>query len=283
MRHWRWMLSAWVLLWMATAQAARPPALELVDVYPGHLDLSRYWVSEKFDGVRGYWDGRQLWTRGGQHVDVPDWFTAGWPDTAMDGELWVGYGKFSHASAIVRSADADAALWHEVSYHVFDLPGRGGGFDARVPAIRKVVARIDEPWVRAIRQFHVADGKALQAALKRVLDKGGEGLVLHRGDAAYEAGRGVGLYKLKPYRDAEAKVIGVHPGQGRLDGMMGSLQVRTPEGREFAIGTGFSDAERADPPRIGAWITYRYNGLTATGLPRFARFLHMRPGGPPPE
>lgn len=271
------------LLLSALARAATPPALELVDIYPGHLDLSHYWVSEKFDGVRGYWDGHRMWTRGGQSVDLPPWFTAGWPDTPMDGELWAGYGRFARASAIVRTAAPDDPSWHVISYHVFDLPAHDGDFDARVPAIRALVAHIDQPWVVAIRQFHVDNAQALQAALQQVLHKGGEGLVLHRGDAPYRAGRGVGLYKLKPYRDAEARVVGIRPGHGRLEGMMGSLEVRMADGREFAIGSGFSDEERADPPPPGTWITYRYNGLTATGLPRFARFLHVRPDGPPPE
>ncbi|HET7663916.1 MAG TPA: DNA ligase [Rhodanobacteraceae bacterium] len=282
MRGWRvaWLACIWCFV--AMARAGTPPALELVDVYHGGVDLSRYWVSEKFDGVRGYWDGHHLWTRGGERVRAPDWFTRNWPDVPMDGELWVGYGKFTRASTIVRSAGPDDPAWHEISYRVFDLPAHGGDFDHRVPAIRRVVAAIGDPWVVAIRQFHVDDEAALHAALEKVLAKHGEGLVLHRGDAPYRPGRGVGLLKLKPYRDAEARVIAIHPGHGRLAGMMGSIEVRTPDGREFAIGSGFTDAQRADPPPIGAWVTYRYNGLTSTGLPRFARFLHVRPGGPPP-
>jgi DNA ligase-1 len=265
------------------AWSAPPPPVELVDVYHGGVDLSRYWVSEKFDGVRGYWDGHRLLTRAGTVVQVPAWFTKNWPDTPMDGELWAGYGQFERASAIVRTAGANDRAWHAISYHVFDLPAQPGDFNARGPAIRNVVAAIGDPWVVAIRQYHVSGEAQLHAALERVLDKGGEGLVLHRGDLPYRAGRGVGLLKLKPYEDAEARVVAIHPGRGRLDGMMGSIEVRTPDGRRFAIGSGFSDENRADPPPIGSWITYRFNGLTNTGLPRFARFLRMRPGGPPPE
>lgn len=274
-----------VFVWLppAATWAAEPPALELVDVYHGHVDLARWWVSEKYDGVRGYWDGHRLWTRGGQPVHAPAWFTQNWPDVPMDGELWAGYGKFEVASATVRARHAGAAAWHKMSYRVFDLPARDGNFDARVPAIRAVVKAIDAPWVVTIRQFHVADPAELQANLQRVLARGGEGLVLHRGDAPYRAGRGVGLLKLKPYDDGEARVIGINPGRGRLEGLMGSVRVRTVDGREFSVGSGFSDAQRAHPPALGAWITYRYNGLTSTGLPRFARFLRLRPGGPPPQ
>jgi DNA ligase-1 len=257
--------------------------VELVDVYRGGVDLSRYWISEKFDGVRGYWNGHRLLTREGAIVPLPAWFTRNWPDTPMDGELWAGYGRFERASAIVRSAGADDAAWHEMSYRVFDLPARGGDFDARVPAIRRVVAAIGDPWVIAVRQFHVENEAQLRAALRHVLDKGGEGLVLHRGDAPYRAGRGVGLLKLKPYEDAEAKVVAVKPGHGRLEGMMGSIEVRTPDGHRFAIGSGFTDDDRIHPPPVGSWVTYRFNGRTDNGLPRFVRFLRRRPGGPPPE
>lgn len=281
----RWIVAAtfaFASCWPVLAWTA-PPPVELVDVYHGGVDLSRYWVSEKFDGVRGYWDGHHLLTREGTVIRVPAWFTRHWPDSPMDGELWAGYGRFERASAIVRSAGPDDPAWHEISYRIFDLPAQAGDFDARVPAIRRIVAAIGDPWVVAIRQFRVANTAQLHAALQRVLDKRGEGLVLHRGDLPYRAGRGVGLLKLKPYEDAEARVVAIKPGQGRLAGMMGSIEVRTPDGRRFAIGSGFSDEDRANPPPLGSWITYRFNGRTNTGLPRFARFLRRRPEGPPPE
>ncbi|GAB3679496.1 DNA ligase [Salinisphaera aquimarina] len=271
------------LLLSATATAAPPPAVTLAESYTPGIALTDYWVSEKYDGVRGYWDGERLLTRGGTVINAPDWFTAGWPDTALDGELWSGYGEFARVSGIVRSHAADDAEWHDVSYRIFDLPDHPGHFDARVPAIVDTVAAIDEPWVIAIRQFHVDDAAALDAAFEDVLAHGGEGLVLHRGGAAYVAGRSDDLLKLKPFDDAEAKVVGINPGGGRLEGLMGSVDVVTPDGRAFAIGSGFSDDQRADPPPVGSWITYRYTGETATGLPRFARFLRRRPGGPPPE
>lgn len=272
-----------VLGGVCNAEAAQPPPVELVDVYHGHADLSRYWASEKYDGVRGYWDGHRMLTRGGSVIALPAWFTADFPTTPMDGELWAGYGRFSQISTLVRTAGPDDPGWRAVSYRVFDLPGRDADFDARVPAIRRVVARLGDPWVQAIDQFHVADDDALHTALEEVLAKGGEGLVLHRGSRDYTAGRHAGLLKVKPYEDAEARVVAFNPGHGRLAGRMGSLEVRMPDGRKFAIGTGFTDAQRENPPPIGSWITFRYQGETATGLPRFARFLRRRPGGPPPE
>ncbi|MBU6417666.1 MAG: DNA ligase, partial [Xanthomonadaceae bacterium] len=82
MRSMRWIMLAVLALgpvFAGPARTATPPPVELVDVYHGGVDLSGYWVSEKFDGVRGYWNGRQLLTRGGTAVHVPAWFTKGWP------------------------------------------------------------------------------------------------------------------------------------------------------------------------------------------------------------
>ena len=89
------------------AWAADAPALLLANVYRPGMPLADYWVSEKYDGVRGYWDGHTLRTRGGETVAARAWFTAGWPATPMDGELWAGRGRFAHAQSTTRSAAPD--------------------------------------------------------------------------------------------------------------------------------------------------------------------------------
>ncbi|MQM38684.1 DNA ligase [wastewater metagenome] len=264
---------------VALAEAAPPPLL-LANVYEGNADVSQYWVSEKLDGVRGYWDGERLLTRGGYPVNPPDWFTAGWPERPMDGELWMGRGRFAAVSGVVRTDEPVDAEWREVRFMVFDLPAHGGPFEARVFAMRRMLDDPDIPWLRPVRQFRVDDAAALDERLADIVDKGGEGLMLHRRDAIHETGRSDALLKYKPYRDAEARVVAYTEGEGKYEGMLGALVVERPDGLRFRIGTGFSDAERADPPPVGSRITYRYNGLTADGVPRFARFLRVRPRMP---
>lgn len=88
--------------------------------------------------------------------------------------------------------------------------------------------------------------------------------------------RNPNVMKLKPYLDAEARVIGHIAGKGQFAGQLGALRVQTADGRVFSIGTGFSLAERQHPPAIGTLITYKYLGLTVNGLPRFASFLRVR-------
>jgi DNA ligase 1 len=259
-----------------------PPRLMLATDYDGR-DVSDYWISEKLDGVRGRWDGRQLWTRGGQRISAPAWFTAGWPNLAMDGELWMGRGRFDEVSALLRSARPEHAGWRQVRFMVFDLPGHGGVFEARAMQMRSLLPAAGVAWLQPIEQFRLADRQQLDARLDAVVAAGGEGLMLHHRAALYAAGRSNGLLKYKPFQDAEARVVAHAPGKGKYAGMLGALLVETPDGRRFRLGSGFSDAQRADPPAIGSTVSYRYSGLTSNGLPRFARFLRVRHDPPPPD
>ena len=129
------------------------------------------------------------------------------------------------------------------------------------------------PALQAVAQQAVDNRAALQQRLDEVVAAGGEGLVLHHADAPQASGRSPWLWKHKPLHDAEALVLAHLPGQGRYAGQLGALQVRTDTGQVLAIGTGFSDADRQQPPAIGQRVTYTYRGLTAGGVPRFASYL----------
>lgn len=262
-------LSPWAAL-------AEPPAILLANVYRGQVDPSRYLASEKLDGVRAVWDGRTLSFRSGQPIHAPDWFIAGLPARPLDGELWLGRGQFDRLSAIVRRATPDDAAWREVRYMIFELPGAPGTFSERAEQIRRVVRQAKVPWLFEIEQFFPVDRSDLQKRLDAVVRQGGEGLMLHRADAPYETGRSDVLLKVKPWDDAEAVVVGHQPGKGRHAGALGALRVRRPDGREFLLGTGFSDAQRRNPPAIGSTVTYRFRDLTSKGVPRFASFLRIR-------
>lgn len=265
------------------AIAATPPRVMLPTAYKSGIAVDQYWVSEKLDGVRGRWDGRRLWTRSGQSIDPPAWFTAGWPALPMDGELWVARGRFEQASDTVRALHASDRAWRRMHFMVFDLPADPGRFEVRVLHMRKLLGNTGIAWLRPIPQFRVDDAATLDARLEQIAAAGGEGLVLHHRDTRYHAGRSEDLLKYKPYDDAEARVVAHTAGRGKYEGMLGALIVQRADGLRFRIGSGFSDAQRASPPAIGSNVTYRYNGLTANGVPRFARFLHVRHLMPPPD
>jgi DNA ligase-1 len=258
------------------ATPASPPVMLANNYDAGAVELAAYWVSEKYDGVRAWWTGHELLTRSGHHINAPAWFVAGWPATAMDGELWIDRGKFDIISGIVRHEQPIDSEWQQVRYMVFDLPTHGGSFDDRLTALKQRVNALDQAWVHAVEQTRITEHAALTAKLDSVIAAGGEGLMLHRGSSLYAADRSDDLLKLKPYDDAEAEVVGHLPGKGKYTGLVGALQVRTRAGVEFNIGTGLTDEQRRQAPAIGSWITYGYHGLTARGIPRFASFIRIR-------
>lgn len=273
---------AWPALATAsgTATATAVPAVMLAKVYRPGIALHAYWLSEKYDGLRAVWDGRQLRTRGGETIAAPAWFTAQWPVEALDGELWAGRGRFEETLSTVRRQTPDDEAWRRVRFMVFDMPAHPGTFTERIAAYHAQVQRIGQPWVQAVPQERVASHDELMARLDRMVREGGEGLMLHRGDAPHRALRSDDLLKVKTHEDAEAQVIGHVPGKGRHVGRLGALLVRTPEGLRFKLGAGLSDAQRDDPPAIGSWVTYRFRGLHESGVPRFASFMRVRPDAP---
>jgi len=101
--------------------------------------------------------------------------------------------------------------------------------------------------------------------------------MLHRSVSLYQGQRSQDLLKVKSVQDSEGVVIAYIPGEGRLQGMTGSLLLRLDDGREIRVGSGLNDTLRHTPPALGTRITFAYNGLTSSGLPRFARFLRIRP------
>ena len=237
---------------LSPALAAGPeaPPLLLAEVFRGDVALADYWVSEKLDGARALWDGQRLRFRSGRPVPAPAWFVAGLPPEPLDGELWIGRGRFAELSGIVRRQQPVDDEWRQVRFMVCELPGAAGSFTERV--------------------------EHLKTRLDAVVAAGGEGLMLHRADAPYLTGRSDALLKLKPRLDAEATVVAHLPGRGRLAGMMGALLVETPAGVRFQLGTGFTDAERREPPPVGAQVTYIYRELTRAGVPRFASYWRRR-------
>ena len=258
---------------------AAPPALMLAEIYRRGMPLDGYWVSEKFDGVRGYWDGKQFWTRGGERVVAPAWFSAPLPAMPLDGELWAGRGRFNLAVSIVRSQTPNDAAWREMRFMVFDLPAQPGDFDARLAALKKLLPITQAPWVVPVAQQRAGTHAELQALLDKTVKLGGEGLMLHRGASMYRGERNADLLKFKPFDDAEARVVAHVPGKGRHMGRLGALLVETSDGQRFKLGGGFTDTQRADPPPVGAWVTSRYNGQHPGGVPRFARFVRVREEG----
>ena len=251
-----------------------PPVL-LAESWDNAADLSGWWMSEKLDGVRAYWDGKQFISRQGNLYHAPDWFVAGLPSVPLDGELWIGRKKFQRTVSVVRRQDK-TDLWKEVSYLVFDAPAATGGFEDRLAYLKDTLSGHTLAHVRPHAHELCKSIDCLRAELTRVESLGGEGLMLRQPGSKYVAGRSSTLLKVKTFHDTEALVIGHLPGAGRHKGRLGALQARLPDGTEFSIGTGFSDKERSNPPPIGATVTFRYQELSEGGVPRFPSYVAVR-------
>ena len=258
------------------ASAASQPALMHAKLWQLGHDPSVYWVSEKLDGVRAFWDGHTLRFRSGLAIVAPAWFTAALPPTPLDGELWLGRGRFDELSGVVRRQSPVDADWRAVRYMVFDLPGAAGPFTDRAQMIQAMVLQAKPPWLHAVPQHQVADAAALQKLLTQTVQDGGEGLVLHRANALWSPGRSEALLKFKPKPDEDARVVAHLPGKGRNAGRLGALLLEMPNGQRFALGSGFTDAQRGLPPPVGTVVTYRFSDRTPKGLPRFATFWRVR-------
>lgn len=260
------------------AQDDPSPPLLLAQKWDNELDLTGWWVSEKLDGVRAYWDGTQFISRLGNKFFAPAWFTEKLPATPLDGELWGGRKRFQRTVGIVKRQD-ESDLWRELSYQVFDAPAHGGVFEERLDFIALIVQASNVDWLQAHPHSRCEGTHQLRAELARVEGLGGEGLMVRQPQSRYEAGRSNTLIKLKSFHDAEARVLAHVPGAGRHKGRLGALLVELEDGTPFNVGTGFSDAQRNHPPAIGSIITFRYQELSDAGVPRFPSYVGERIDG----
>jgi DNA ligase 1 len=255
----------------ASAAGEGPPLL-LAERWESDVDLAGWWMSEKLDGVRAYWDGKQFLSRQGNLYHAPNWFVAGLPDVPLDGELWLDRKKFQRTMSIVRRQDK-SEHWKEVTFVVFDAPAMPDLFEARVAFFTDHLSRHAPPYARALGHDLCKSLDHLRQELARIEALGGEGLMLRRPNSKYEVGRSATLLKVKSFHDAEARVIGHLEGKGKHKGRLGALEVELPNGTRFSVGTGFSDAERGSPPPVGSLITFRYQELSEGGVPRFPSYV----------
>lgn len=245
-------------------------------VYEKGIEVSNWLMSEKLDGVRGYWDGRRLLSKNGTPFHAPGAFTKNFPDFAIEGEIWGGRQTFEKTMGIVKK-QAPHDGWLELKFAIFDVPTAAGRFEERLHKAADWFARHPSDHAFVIEHRPVEDPAHLSDALKRIEALGGEGIILRRRGSVYIAGRSRNILKVKSYSDMEAVVVAHLAGQGRNQGRMGSLLVELPGSRtRFKIGAGFSDTVREHPPPIGALITFKYYGFYQSGIPKFPSFLRVR-------
>ena len=245
-------------------------------VYEEGIDVSGWLMSEKLDGVRGYWDGKRMLSRNGRSFYPPEAFTRNFPDFAVEGEIWGGRNTFEKTIGIVKKQEAHDG-WLELKFAIFDVPGATGGFEERLNTASEWFAEHPSEYAVVIAHHPVENRGCLDEELKKIEALGGEGIILRRPGSPYINGRSRDILKVKTFSDMEAVVVAHLPGKGKNKGKMGSLLVELPGSRtRFKIGTGFSDNARVNPPPVGSLITFKHYGFHASGIPKFPSFLRIR-------
>ncbi|KIL60978.1 hypothetical protein M378DRAFT_83142 [Amanita muscaria Koide BX008] len=269
----------------ATAASGKKKVPELLlankwDLETG-LDPSGWWISEKLDGVRTFFDGKTFLSRLGNPFTPPKWFFEKLPkDITLDGELFGGRGKFQDTVSIVKTANSPH--WQGITFQLFDVPSLGDKpFEERINYLQKMFGPQGThaaAHIVVVNQVEAKDKEHVLQHLKEVETLGGEGVMLRRPASLYEGRRSGTLLKVKTFYDAEAIVTGYAPGKGKHKGSTGALKCKMASGKAcyrdtFNVGTGLSDKQRQKPPKIGAIITYRFQELTRDGVPRFPSFI----------
>ena len=248
--------------------------LQKANIYSDQ-NISGWVMSEKFDGIRAYWDGKKLLSRQGQAINAPAWFMQNLPPFELDGELWTKRGDFENIQSIVMD-EIPHAKWSEIKYKIFEVPHAEGNFSVRLSQAQKYIQEHKLGHVEIVEQKVCQNKKELSTFLQSVIAKGGEGVVIKDGEKNYFDGRSDSILKVKESQDMEAKVIGYKNGSGKFRGMMGSLQVELEDGTQFFIGSGFSEEQRKNPPKIGEIVSFKYFGFTKNGKPKFASYMRVR-------
>ncbi|PIE68885.1 MAG: DNA ligase [Deltaproteobacteria bacterium] len=272
------LVSLWAslsLFFLTVSAWAISPELQHPETYRGNEQITGWLMSEKFDGIRGYWDGQRLLTREGKVMYAPSWFTDNLPPFPLDGELWAGYGQFETVQATVLDTTPSSA-WRNISYQIFEVPHASGDFPARLSKARQWFQHHEAEHVRIIPQITCTGHEHVQRFLATIAQKGGEGVIIKDPTIPYRDGSEQRVLKLKYAQYMDGTVIGHTPGKGKYLGLMGSLTLQLKNGVTFNLGTGFSMSQRRYAPRMGAVVTFKHYGFSKNGKPRFASFVKVK-------
>lgn len=249
----------------------------LPQIYDEDIPVVGWFMSEKLDGVRGYWDGTRMLSKNGNVLHPPALFLRDLPPFPLEGELWGGRGSFERTVSIVKRQHPHDG-WLDLQFAIFDVPLASGGFSKRIEQASKWFRAHPSRFAHVIPQQLITHPDQLRAELGRIEGLGGEGLIVRNPAACYTSGRSRDILKVKNFYDMEAVIIGHIPGKGRHLGRLGALLVQLMKNPHitFKIGTGLSDSERDRPPPIGTCITFKYYGFYNSGIPKFPSYIRIR-------
>jgi len=243
------------------------------------MNVTGWVMSEKYDGVRAYWDGDHLISRGGKVFSPPKSFTQGFPPFALDGELWSERGSLEEIVSIVNtkndSVHKTKKRWGSLNYMVFELPHQEGDLFQRMKVLDGYLKVHTHTSIRPVQQYVIGAKEEVEDFYKSLIEDGAEGIVIRNPHLDYYIGRTNKSLKHKPYMDAECKLVSVIKGKGKFKESMGSILCDF-NGKLIKIGSGFTDKERQMRFKTGSLVRFKYYGLTALGNPRYPVYINIR-------
>ena len=262
-------------LMLVQAALATKPDLFLLKTYDDSKDVIGWVMSEKLDGIRGFWTGKELLTRGGMKLTPPKWFIKNYPLFAIDGELWIKRNDFENISSIVRTKNADDR-WKLITHNIFEVPNQQGGLLERLSVLKNHLLSHSVPHLKVLKQTQIQSKQQLQNFLTEVTSHKGEGVVVRNPSTLYQTGRLSSALKVKQYLDTECTILEILPGKGKYQGMMGSVLCQTAAGKQLKVGSGFKDKDRVNPPAVGSEITFKYYGFTKKGKYKYPVYFRKK-------
>jgi DNA ligase len=263
-----------LLLFLYLCLHGEAPKLFSLKVYHDDLNVTGWVMSEKLDGVRAYWNGKQLISRSGKVFNPPQSFTQGFPSFALDGEIWSRRGEFEHIVSIVNSKGSNEG-WAELSYNIFEVPHQKGGLLQRLNILEEYLHTDIADKLSILKQTKIKNAQQVKLFFDKVIAGGGEGIVLRDPDEPYYTGRTSSALKHKPFTDAECKITAVIEGKGKFSGQLGAVKCDY-KGKIIKIGSGFTSEQRKNSFDIGTVVSFKYYGLTHLGNPKYPVFLRVR-------
>lgn len=241
-------------------------------------DPTGWFVSEKLDGYRAFWDPKKkmFFSRNGLEFKVPPFFIKNAPKVPLDGEIWYGRQAWEKAGTIRHDVPVKEE-WEKLYFKVFDAPEHGGIYEERVEYLKTLFAGDKHKYFKLVETWVCKGHDDLMADLEKYTKDGAEGLMIRKPGSLYETKRSNTLLKVKSFDDEEAEVIAHTVGKGRLAGLVGALTVKNEKGT-FNVGSGLNDHLRQpeNAPPIGSIITFKYWDVTKNGIPKFPVFMRMK-------
>lgn len=234
-------------------------------------NIKNWYMSEKLDGVRAYWNGKELLTKNGNRIYTPKNFTKNFPNFELDGELWTKREDFENIQNIVLDKNP-SKNWNEIKYYIFEVPNQKGNFIQRLKIIKNWLKKHPNKNIQIIEQVKCRDEKTLNIFLNQIIKLKGEGVIIKNPSLNYFSNRSDNILKIKTFYDDEGEVIEINYKNSKFK----SLKLKLKNGVEFNLGNGFSKEQRLNHPKIGDIVTFKYYDLTKKGKPKFASFLRVR-------